>query len=98
MKKGRGVVVAYRDASEAWVPVEPSNVVELPATQREVNGKLSFDELSDFWGRVYDVLEPLSEELAAKGLTTREIREVIVRAVENHENHSMVIEGDDSGV
>jgi len=67
-------------------------VIELPQTQREVNGKLSFEELHDqCWGRIFDVLEYVSDYLQKKGLTVKEIEEVIAGAVENHKNHSMVI-------
>ena len=68
-----------------------AKVVALPPFQREINGKLSFDELSDAWGAVFDVLEATATELAARGLTPAEIREVISGAVANHENHSMAI-------
>ena len=58
-------------------------------SDREVNGKLSFNEYHDVLGRVFDTLETEARALFRKGLTEQEVDETIKQCFYNWEAYTI---------
>jgi hypothetical protein len=73
-------------------PYDDGELTEgMRVAEMDYDNKIDSDSLHECWGRIFDILEEESEQLAELGFTKEQIESVIGQAVTSHYCRSMII-------